>query len=93
MSTRLRANAQGGPRQEHRSFLWSSRTAVWDDIAAVVFDFAKSRARLDARRFLGVGEDGMSGWRATFICNDYADSCSSPEFGHALRSWKSSKSG
>lgn len=45
---------------------------AWDDISAVVFDFAESRAGHNAKRFLGMAEDGSGGWRGTLICDDYA---------------------
>ena len=61
-----------GLGKTHRAYLWSYCTTVWDDINAVVFDFAESRAGHNARRFLGIGEDGVSGWRGTLICDDYA---------------------
>ena len=56
----------------HRAYLWSYCTTIWDDINAVVFDFAESRAGHNARRFLGIAEDGAGGWRGTLICDDYA---------------------
>jgi transposase len=56
----------------HRAYLWSYSTTVWDEVNAVVFDFAESRAGHNARRFLGIGEEGQEGWRGTLICDDYA---------------------
>ena len=56
----------------HRAYLWSYCTTAWDDINAVVFDFAESRAGHNARRFLGITEDGSGCWRGTLICDDYA---------------------
>jgi len=56
----------------HKAYLWSYCTGAWDDINAVVFDFAESRAGHNARRFLGIAEDGTGGWRGTLICDDYA---------------------
>jgi transposase len=56
----------------HRAYLWSYCSTAWDDISAVVFDFAESRAGHNARRFLGIAEDGTGGWRGTLICDDYA---------------------
>jgi transposase len=61
-----------GHGKTHRAYLWSYCTTVWDDINAVVFDFAESRAGHNARRFLGIDEDGAGGWRGTLICDDYA---------------------
>jgi len=56
----------------HRAYLWSYCSTAWDDVSAVVFDFAESRAGHNARRFLGIAEDGTGGWRGTLICDDYA---------------------
>lgn len=61
-----------GLGKTHRAYLWSYCTTVWDDINAVVFDFAESRAGHNARRFLGIGEDGAGGWRGALICDDYS---------------------
>gem|GEM_PF-3507212 len=61
-----------GLGKTHRAYLWSYCTTVWDDINAVVFDFAESRAGRHARRFLGIDEDGAGGWRGTLICADYS---------------------
>jgi hypothetical protein len=56
----------------HRAYLWSYRTTVLNDINAVVFDFDESQAGHNARRFLGIDEDRVGGWRGTLICDDYA---------------------
>ena len=74
---RVRRHTQGVQRgvgrfDMHRAYLWSYCTTIWDDINAVVFDFAESRAGHNARRFLGIAEDGAGGWRGTLICDDYA---------------------
>jgi len=61
-----------GHGKTHRAYLWSYCTTSWDDINAVIFDFAESRAGHNARRFLGIAEDGSGGWRGTLICDDYA---------------------
>lgn len=61
-----------GLGKTHRAYLWSYCTTAWDDINAVVFDFAESRAGRHARRFLGTEEDGSGGWRGTLICDDYS---------------------
>jgi transposase len=61
-----------GHGKTHRAYLWSYCTTAWDDINAVVFDFAESRAGHNARRFLGINEDGSGGWRGALICDDYA---------------------
>ncbi|GHD04934.1 hypothetical protein GCM10007320_66350 [Pseudorhodoferax aquiterrae] len=61
-----------GHGKTHRAYLWSNCTTVWDEVNAVVFDFAESRVGHNARRFLGIAEDGNGGWRGTLICDDYA---------------------
>ena len=61
-----------GHGKTHRAYLWSYCTTASDDINAVVFDFAESRAGHNAKRFLGINEDGGGGWRGTLICDDYA---------------------
>ena len=61
-----------GLGKTHRAYLSNYCTTVWDDINAVVFDFDESEAGHNARRFLGIGEDGVGGWRGTLICDDYA---------------------
>jgi transposase len=61
-----------GHGKTHRAYLWSYCTTAWDGLNAVVFDFAESRAGHNARRFLGISEDGSGGWRGTLICDDYA---------------------
>jgi transposase len=61
-----------GLGKTHRAYLWSYCTTAWDDINAVVFDFAESRAGRHARRFLGIEEDGSGGWRGKLICDDYS---------------------
>ena len=61
-----------GHGKTHRAYLWSYCTPAWDDINAVVFDFAETRAGHNAKRFLGIDEDGSGGWRGTLICDDYA---------------------
>jgi haloacetate dehalogenase len=55
----------------------SVRHAICEDYRAaldedLLLDFAESRAGHNARRFLGIGEDGVGGWRGTLICDDYA---------------------
>ena len=54
-----------------QAYLWSYCATAWDDVNAVVFDFAESWAGHDARRFLGMAEDFRNGWRGTLICDDW----------------------
>ena len=44
---------------------------AFDDIKAVVFDFAESRAGQHARDFLGIAGTADGGWRGKLVCDDY----------------------
>lgn len=59
-----------GLGKTHRAYLWSYGTTVYDELKAVVFDFAETRAGRHAQAFLGA--DRADGWRGTLICDDYA---------------------
>jgi len=59
-----------GNGKTHRAYLWSYCTTRFDEVKAVVFDFADSRAGQHARDFLGIpGEDS---WRGTLVCDDFS---------------------
>lgn len=45
------AMLKSGHRKARRDYRWSYCTTVWDEISAVVFDFAERRAGQNARRF------------------------------------------
>jgi transposase len=49
----------------HRAYLWSYCSTAMNDMKAVVFDFAESRAGRPAGEFLG-------DWRGTLICDDFS---------------------
>ncbi|NBW46366.1 MAG: IS66 family transposase, partial [Betaproteobacteria bacterium] len=62
-----------GKGKTHRAYLWSYCTTAYDPIAAVVFDFADSRAGKHAREFLGFDDERPElGWRGTLVCDDYS---------------------
>lgn len=54
-----------GAGKTHRAYLWSYSTSAFEDMKAVVYDFAESRAGKHAQEFLGA-------WRGTLVCDDYA---------------------
>ena len=59
-----------GHGKTHRAYLWSYGTTVYDELKAVVFDFAETRGGRHAQAFLGVDTDAA--WRGMLICDDYA---------------------
>jgi transposase len=54
-----------GNGKTHRAYLWSYGTTQYDEIKAVVYDFAEGRAGRHARAFL-------ESWRGTLVCDDYS---------------------
>ena len=59
-----------GKGKTHKAYLWSYCTTAYDDVKAVVFDFAETRAGENAREFLRIGQDDA--WQGTLVCDDYA---------------------
>jgi transposase len=59
-----------GLGKTHRTYLWSYGTTVYDELKAVVFDFAETRGGRHVQTFFG--QDTNAGWRGTLICDDYA---------------------
>ena len=53
-----------GKKKTHRAYLWAYAPGVFEDLKAVVYDFALSRAGEHARVFLG-------DWRGQLVCDDY----------------------
>ncbi len=53
-----------GKGKTHRAYVWTYGTTVYDDLQAVGYDFAESRAGENARRFL-------AGWSGKLVCDDY----------------------
>ena len=54
-----------GLGRTHRAYLWSYSTSEYDELPAVIYDFADSRAGEHARAFLGH-------WKGKLVCDDYA---------------------
>src|SRR5271165_190118 len=54
-----------GLGKTHRAYLWSYSTSEYDELQAVVYDFADSRAGVHAREFLGT-------WTGKLVCDDYS---------------------
>jgi transposase len=54
-----------GLGRTHRAYLWSYSSSEYDELAAVVYDFADSRSGLHAREFLG-------SWSGKLVCDDYS---------------------
>jgi len=52
-------------RKTHRAYLWAYAPGAFEDLKAVVYDFAPSRAGEHAREFLG-------DWRGKLVTDDYA---------------------
>jgi len=51
-------------RKTHRAYLWAYAPGAFEDLKAVVYDFAPSRAGEHAREFLG-------DWRGKLVVDDY----------------------
>jgi transposase len=49
----------------YRAYLWSYGTSEYDELPAVVYDFAESRSGHHARTFLG-------SWSGKLVCDDYS---------------------
>jgi len=54
-----------GLGRTHRAYLWSYSSSEYDELQAVVYDFADSRSGLHAREFLGT-------WTGRLVCDDYS---------------------
>ena len=54
-----------GLGKTHRAYLWSYSTSEYDELQAVVYDFADGRAGVHAREFLG-------SWSGKLVCDDYS---------------------
>ncbi len=62
-----------GKGKTHKAYLWSYCTTSFNQVKAVVFDFAESRTGEHARDFLGIDIDvPESGWHGTLVCDDYS---------------------
>jgi transposase len=54
-----------GLGRTHRAYLWSYSSSEYDELPAVVYNFAESRSGLHAREFLG-------SWSGKLVCDDYS---------------------
>jgi len=54
-----------GLGRTHRAYLWSYSSSEYDELPAVVYDFADSRSGQHAREFLG-------NWSGKLVCDDYS---------------------
>lgn len=54
-----------GLGRAHRAYLWSYSSSEYDELPAVVYEFAHSRSGLHAREFLG-------SWSGKLVCDDYS---------------------
>jgi len=54
-----------GLGKTHRAYLWSYSTSEYNELQAVVYDFAESRAGVHAREFL-------ENWSGKLVCDDYS---------------------
>ncbi len=53
-----------GHGKTHRAYLWAYAPGAFEDLRAVVYDFAEGRSGEHARRFFG-------DWRGSLVCDDY----------------------
>jgi transposase len=63
-----------GLGRTHRAYLWSYSTSEYDELQAVIYDFADGRGGVHAREFLGTGKESSSATttRATRRCSNAA---------------------
>ena len=54
-----------GNKKTHRAYLWAYAPSAFDDLKAVVYDFAESRSGEHARNFVG-------DWRGSLVCDDFS---------------------
>ncbi|MDQ6620001.1 MAG: IS66 family transposase, partial [Pseudomonadota bacterium] len=54
-----------GKGKTHRAYIWSYSSTQFDDLHAVVYDFADSRAAAHPKQFL-------EGWLGKLVCDDYS---------------------
>jgi len=54
-----------GKGRTHRAYLWSYSSTQFDEMRAVVYDFADSRAGMHPKVFL-------AGWAGKLVCDDYS---------------------
>jgi transposase len=58
-----------GKKKTHRAYLWAYCPGVFEDLKAVVYDFALSRAGEHARAFL---QQDNQPWHGKLVCDDFS---------------------
>jgi len=61
-----------GNKKTHKAYMWTYCTTSYDEIKAVVFDFAEGRGGQNVRGFLGLDAGDEQGWRGRLICDDFS---------------------
>ena len=66
-----------GNKKTHKAYVWTYCTTPYDDLKAVVFDFAEGRGGQYVRGFLGLDCDNNSNdaehaWRGKLVCDDFS---------------------
>ena len=62
-----------GNKKTHKAYIWSYCTTGYDELKAVVFDFAEGRGGQYVRGFLGLDANQQDeGWRGKLICDDFS---------------------
>ena len=61
-----------GNKKTHRAYIWTYCTTRYDELKAVVFDFAEGRGGQYVRSFLQLDEGAGQGWRGKLVCDDFS---------------------
>ncbi len=62
-----------GNKKTHRAYIWSYCTTAYDELKAVVFDFAEGRGGQHVRGFLKLDTNaGRDGWHGKLVCDDFS---------------------
>ena len=62
-----------GNKKTHKAYIWTYCTTSYDELKAVVFDFAEGRGGQYVRDFLGLhGNAGQDGWHGKLVCDDFS---------------------
>ena len=61
-----------GNKKTHRAYIWTYCTTDYDELKAVVFDFAEGRGGQYVRSFLKLDEGAGQGWRGKLVCDDFS---------------------
>ena len=61
-----------GNKKTHKAYMWTYCTTSYDEIKAVVFDFAEGRGGQHVRGFLDLDAGAEHGWHGKLICDDFS---------------------